>query len=139
MCFSCSVFQLIETMCTPVDTVGVYCMFASGMLVLDDKSCSHFLVPFWVCCQVWSFAKTSCLIFFLTTSTVVKTWELMSTLILSVCIIMGLVEHIVDLDQTYWYCCLSTALLRFSRYKLDGRIFRRRPATTSWHVVRTSP
>ena len=69
-------FQLIETMCTPVDTVGVYCMFASGMLVLDDNSYSHFLVSFWVCCQVWSFAKTGCIIVFLTTSTVVKTWSI---------------------------------------------------------------
>ena len=46
MCFS-SVFQLIETMCTPVVTVGVYCMFASGMLGSDDNSYQHYLVPFY--------------------------------------------------------------------------------------------
>ena len=40
-------------MCTPVVIVGVYCIFASGMLVLDDNIDQHFgylsgsVVNFW--------------------------------------------------------------------------------------------
>ena len=45
--FRCAIFQLIETMCTPVIVVGVHCMFASGMLGLIDHSYQY-------CLDLWS-------------------------------------------------------------------------------------
>ena len=48
-------FEVVETICAPVVTVGVYCMFASSMLVLGWKFSST-LVP-WVRCHFLVLAK----------------------------------------------------------------------------------